>query len=212
MVAFGLVGATGVVVNTAALWFFYRVVGWNHLVGAALATQASTTWNFVLVDSLVYRGRGNGTRGGRAIRFYVMNNLLLLARLPVLEVLVLGGMGVLWANGVTLVLLFLVRFVISDRAIFGATQEKGRDPVRVLVDISSDADLHDQGTHDAATGRRRSRYLTYRYDVAGVVTIGSQIMLPELEFFRAQWVADPDVDIAVRVGDVGGRSLRWRPP
>ncbi len=211
MLAFGLVGATGVVVNTAALWFFYRVVGWNHLVGAALATQASTTWNFVLVDSLVYRGRGNGTRGGRAIRFFVMNNLLLLARLPVLEVLVLSGMGVLWANGVTLGLLFLVRFVISDRAIFGATQEKGRDPVRVLVDISADgADLHDQGTHDASAGRRRSRYLTYRYDVAGVVTIGSQIMLPELEFFRAQWVADPDVDIAVRVGDVGGRSPRRR--
>jgi dolichol-phosphate mannosyltransferase len=211
MLAFGLVGATGVVVNTAALWFFYRVVGWNHLVGAALATQASTTWNFVLVDSLVYRGRGNGTRGGRAIRFFAMNNLLLLARLPVLEVLVLSGMEVLWANGVTLVLLFLVRFVISDRAIFGATQEKGRDPVRVLVDISADgADLHDQGTHDASAGRRRSRYLTYRYDVAGVVTIGSQIMLPELEFFRAQWVADPDVDIAVRVGDVGGRSPRRR--
>jgi len=102
--------------------------------------------------------------------------------------------------------------MISDRAIFGATQEKGRDPVRVLVDISADgADLHDQGTHDGtATGRRRSRYLTYRYDVAGVVTIGSQIMLPELEFFRAQWVADPDVDIAVRVGDVGGRSPRRR--
>ena len=38
------------------------------------------------------------------------------------------------------------------------------------------------------------------------MTIGSQIVLPELEFFRAQWVADRDVDIAVRVGDVGGRK------
>jgi hypothetical protein len=46
--------------------------------------------------------------------------------------------------------------------------------------------------------------------VAGVVRIGSQIMLPELEFFRAQWVPDGDVDIAVRVGDVGGRGLRRR--
>ena len=35
------------------------------------------------------------------------------------------------------------------------------------------------------------------------MTIGSQIMLPELEFFRAQWIADGEVDIAVRVGDVG---------
>ena len=43
-----------------------------------------------------------------------------------------------------------------------------------------------------------------------MVTIGSQILLPELEFFRAQWVADDDVDIAVRVGDVGGRGPRRR--
>ena len=38
------------------------------------------------------------------------------------------------------------------------------------------------------------------------MTIGSQIKLPELEFFRAQWVPDADVDIAVRVGDVGRRA------
>src|SRR6185312_5693689 len=37
-VSFGLVGATGIVVNTAALWFFFHTLGWNHLLGAALAT------------------------------------------------------------------------------------------------------------------------------------------------------------------------------
>ena len=47
---FGIIGATGVVVNTAALWFFFHTLGWNHLVGASLATQVSTTWNFLLVD------------------------------------------------------------------------------------------------------------------------------------------------------------------
>ena len=50
-VSFGLVGATGIVVNSAALWFFFHTLGWNHLLGAALATQVSTTWNFVLVDT-----------------------------------------------------------------------------------------------------------------------------------------------------------------
>jgi hypothetical protein len=58
--------------------------------------------------------------------------------------------------------------------------------------------------------RKRSQYLQYRYDIAGTVTIGSQIMLPELEFFRAQWVPDAEVDIAVRVGDVGHRRPRRR--
>jgi dolichol-phosphate mannosyltransferase len=209
MVAFGLVGAAGLVVNTAVLWFAYRVLGWNHLVGAAVATQASTTWNFVLVDSLVYRNRAHGTHLGRALRFFAMNNALLLARLPVLEGLVRAGVGVLTANAVTLVVLFAVRFAVSDRAIFrSAAQDRGRGPVRVLVDVTASGSGADGAAGPAA--RKRSRYLAYRYDVAGVVTIGSQITLPELEFFRAQRVADCDVDIAVRVGDVGGRTPRRR--
>ena len=68
--------------------------------------------------------------------------------------------------------------------------------MKVLVDLDA------PGTASPPS-RKRYQYLPYRYDVAGVVRIGSQIMLPELEFFRAQWVADGDVDIAVRVGDVG---------
>ena len=136
--AFGLVGLSGVAVNTAVLWFCYDKLGWNHLVGAALATQASTGWNFLLVDSLIYRNRAHGTRRGRAIRFFLMNNLLLIARLPVLQALVTLGVGVLTANAITLVLLFLVRFVISDRAIFGSvTSDKTRDPVRILVDLTA---------------------------------------------------------------------------
>jgi glycosyltransferase involved in cell wall biosynthesis len=198
MVLFGLVGLSGVVVNTAGLWLFYERFGLHHLLGAALATQVSTTWNFILVEGLVYRGRGNGTRAGRAGRFVLMNNLLLLARLPVFELLIWAGMRVLVANAITLVALFLMRFMISDRVIYGTTGEVARDPVRILVDLGTPAP-------GAGPARKRSRYLKYRYDVAGVVTVGSQILLPELEFFRAQWVADQAVDIAVRVGDVGRR-------
>ena len=209
--AFGLVGLSGLAVNTAALWFFYHKLGWNHLVGASLATQASTTWNFVLVDSVIYRRRAHGTRLRRAVSFFAMNNLLLLARLPVLQLLVVWGTGVLTANAITLILLFLVRFVVSDRAIFGATgQDRSRDPVRILVDARA-AEGAGPARHAASvTSRKRSRYLPYRYDIAGVATVGSQITLPELEFFRAQWVPDREVDIAVRVGDVGGRTPRKR--
>jgi glycosyltransferase involved in cell wall biosynthesis len=208
-VLFGLVGATGIVVNSAALWFFYYTLGLNHLLGAALATQVSTTWNFVLVDTVIYRKRAHGTRLGRAVRFFIMNNVLLLGRLPVLQLLIDQGVPILVANGITLVLLFVVRFVLSDRAIFAsAGQEARRDPVRVLVDLVAPLDGGPNGPASAA--RKRSRYLTYRYDVAGVVKIGSQVMLPELEFFRAQHIADGDVDIAVRVGDVGNKRPRRR--
>ena len=202
-IAFGLVGLSGIFVNSAALWFFYHTLGWNHLVGAALATQFSTAWNFLLVDLVVYRKRSGGSHTGRALRFFIMNNVLLLARLPVLQLLVDWGLQVLVANAITLVLLFVVRFAVADRAIFAPAGGSTRpDPVRVLVDANATA-----GQRPA---RKRSRHLTYRYDVAGVVKIGSQVRLPELEFFRAQWVADNEVDIAVRVGDVGNRRPRRR--
>jgi dolichol-phosphate mannosyltransferase len=202
-IAFGLVGVSGIFVNSGALWFFYHTMGWNHLVGAALATQFSTTWNFLLVDLGIYRKRAGGTHLSRALRFFIMNNALLLARLPVLQLLIDRGLPILVANAITLMLLFVVRFALSDRAIFAqAAQGIRPDPVRVLVDLDA-----------AAAGPpnpKRSRYLTYRYDVAGVVKIGSQIRLPELEFFRAQWVADNEVDIAIRVGDIGNRRPRRR--
>jgi dolichol-phosphate mannosyltransferase len=153
------------------------------------------------VDALIYRSQKPGTRRGRAARFLVMNNLLLLTRLPVLQALVSSGVGVLVANAITLILLFLFRFMISDRVIYSVGQP-GRDPVRMLVDPCR--------PDSSPAARKRSTYLPYRYDVAGTVTIGSQVMLPELEFFRAQWVADADVDIAVRVGDVGPRRPRRR--
>jgi putative flippase GtrA len=209
-VAFGLVGVSGLGVNTAALWFFYRLLGWNHLIGVALATQVSTAWNFVLVDNLVYRGGPHGTRLRRASSFFAMNNLLLIARLPVLEVLVVAGMGVVAANAVTLVALFLVRFVVSDRAIFGtATADRGRDPVRILVDLTRGGP-GSQHAVPAQARHKRSQYLSYRYDIAGVLTVGSQVMLPELEFFRAQWVSSSDIDLAVRVADVGVRKPHKR--
>jgi putative flippase GtrA len=207
-IGFGAVGATGIVVNSVVLWIAYTELRMSETVSATVATEASTTWNFLLIDVLVYHGVKRGSRRGRALRFFGLNNLLLLARLPALLVLMWFGLHLLVANLVTLVMLFLFRFLVSDRVIYGAgaaAAPASRDPVRVLVDLTEPAPA--AGT---APARKRSAYLAYRYDIAGVVTIGSQIQLPELEFFRAQWVPDADVDIAVRVGDVGRRTPRGR--
>ncbi|MEV0325470.1 glycosyltransferase [Micromonospora echinospora] len=203
LVAFGLVGLSGMVVNTAVLWFCYEPAQLHHLLGAAVATQVSTSWNFLLVDNLIYRRTRRAGLPARAVRFFLLNNVLLLLRLPVLQALVWAGVGVLAANAVTLGALFLLRFLVNDRVIYSADERGRRDPVRMLVAVD--------GTETVPTpSRRRYQYLKYRYDVAGVVTIGSQIRLPELEFFRAQWVAGADVDIAVRVADVGGRGPQRR--
>ncbi|MFD0331984.1 GtrA family protein [Streptacidiphilus monticola] len=209
MLAFGLVGTTGILVNTGALWGLAHLLGLHNLVAAAFATQASTLWNWALVEVLVYRGRGSGSAAGRGVRFLLMNNALMLLRLPFIALLMRADLGVYSANALTLVALFALRFLLSDRVIYAATgPEGGRDPVQLLVDPAAEATP--SAERQQPQTRRRSHYLAYRYDVAGTVTIGSQIRLPELEFFRAGWVDDEDVDIAVRVGDVGPRRPRRR--
>jgi hypothetical protein len=78
--------------------------------------------------------------------------------------------------------------------------------VHLLVDLAAPVPAEGR----VPSSRKRSRYLAYRYDVAGVVRIGSQIMLPELEFFRAQWTGEDELDLAIRTGNIGPRRLRRR--
>jgi glycosyltransferase involved in cell wall biosynthesis len=205
---FGLIGLSGIGVNTAALWLFFSILDVPALLGAALATQVSTAWNFALIEYVVYRGTGNGTRRGRAARFFTLNNLLLLGRLPVLDLLVRSGLGVLAANAITLVVLFLLRFLFSDRIIYGSgnRDEGKRDPVRTLVDPEAPAS-EPSAAHGA---HKRVRYLSHRYDIAGQVAVGSQVPLPELEFFGAQWLPSANCDIVIRVADIGRRTPHHR--
>jgi putative flippase GtrA len=114
---FGLVGLSGLVVNMAVLWLLYDHL--HYLLAAVLATEASTTWLFVLAEAVVYRGAKPGTTAARAARFFLLNHALLALRLPVLALLVDGiGLNVLPANMVTLGLLFVVRLLVADLAIY----------------------------------------------------------------------------------------------
>jgi dolichol-phosphate mannosyltransferase len=201
---FGLVGLSGIAVNSGVLWLLHlEAFRIHYLIAAALATQVSTLWNFVLTDHLVFRTAGGGGAWDRLWRFALLNNLALLLRLPMLAALVHLGLDVIPANIVTLLAVFAVRYVFSDRLIFARPadaaapqRELSVEPVKRLVDLAADGLTLDRAR------RKRIRYLPYRYDVAGILTIGSQVCLPELEYFRAQWL-DGDMDIAVRVGDVG---------
>jgi dolichol-phosphate mannosyltransferase len=205
-VLFGLVGLTGLVVNTAVLWLLVeRVPALPYLVAAVVATEASTAWLFLLTERLVFRGPKPGTTGSRAGRFLLLNHLALLARLPLLALLVeWWGAGVVVANLITLVLLFAVRFLVADGAIYRARRTGPRpaaDPMRVVVEAESTT-----ATPPAPAGHR---YLPYRYSIPGIATIGSQVRLRELEYFRAQHLGH-DTDIQVRVGPVGPALPRLR--
>jgi hypothetical protein len=143
-----------------------------------------------------------------------------LLRLPLLALLVEGfGTGVLLGNLVTLVLLFAVRFVIADSAIYaaeqtsaGALERPPKEPMRIVVQVPCSGPGYARATREFRSSHRPpapgSRYLPYRYAIDGVLTIGSQVQLRELEYFRAQWLGR-DVDLAIRVGEVG-RGTRTR--
>ena len=227
LVTFGAVGASGVAVNTAALWLLSeRALNHHYLLAATLATGVSTTWNFVFTELLVFRGPKPGTLLGRGVRFYVLNCLALLLRLPLLALMVeVFGTNVLVANIITLALMFLVRFVIADSAIYAPPVEDSgvqKQPMRITVDLTgvhasampgsaaaSSSSLPRAAHRAAKPIRTTSRYLPYRYAIDGVATVGSQVPLRELEYFRAQWLNN-DVDLSIRVGPVGRASPRTR--
>ena len=85
---FAAVGTTGIVVNSVALWFLVSVVGAHLLIGAAVATQVSTLWNYLLTDKLVFTGPKQRSGWIRFLGFALVNNVVLLARLPLLSWLV----------------------------------------------------------------------------------------------------------------------------
>ncbi len=256
LIAFGLVGLSGVAVNTAALWMFSQPGQHHYLVAAVLATEFSTTWNFLLTETLVFRGAKPGTVLGRGIRFYLVNHVALLLRLPILALLVsVFGLGVLIANAITLALLFAARFVVADSAIYARAEAvplTARQPMRIIVDpaplaVTAEQVYEQPAATDpvaaepaaaqptapaqpsttsqppaivpaqATAGRpapsrmpaTARRHLPYRYAIDGLITVGSQVPLPELEYFRAQWVGS-EVDMAIRIGRVGNSAVRSR--
>ena len=118
---FAAVGVSGIAINSAALWLLADPanLGANYIAAAVTATQVSTTWNFLLTDSVVYRGPKRMGLARRYITFSAASNLMLLVRVPLLAALVTGfGMHYLVANLITLLLSFVARFATADRLIY----------------------------------------------------------------------------------------------
>lgn len=142
---FIVVGASGLVVNQVLLAIFTELFDLHYLISAVIATQGSTGWNFILSDAWVFRDRvARSSVLARFIQSAVMNNALLLARGPLL-VLLTDGFGVhyLASNLVTLLLLVLFRFAVSDRWIWAEdrTQHPFNYDIHGILRITSEASL-----------------------------------------------------------------------
>lgn len=117
--AFGLIGLSGFVPNLVTLWLLNKPLGVQYLIAEVLANQVAIAWNFLLLDFLVFHHRRTSHWSRRFGKFLVLGNADLVARIPLLGVLVhYGRMDVLLATALTLILSFGVRFVVTDRLIY----------------------------------------------------------------------------------------------
>jgi dolichol-phosphate mannosyltransferase len=199
---FALVGASGLVVNQALLWSAVSIGHINYVIGAVAATQGSTTWNFLLLDRWVFPERTQRRGLTRYLTFSGVNNLALLLRVPMLAALVsVLHMHYLVSNLITLIVLFVSRFFVSDRLIW-----RTPTPAAAAVTEPAIAPVVGRGRELAL---RDQNNRVHWYDIAGVVGIESQVALPELGSFATASLEQP-ADITIRVGSVGG-GPRWRP-
>lgn len=110
------VGASGLVVNNLALAAFIELMGLQYLMAAVVATQVSTLWNFSLTEAWVFRQRETEHPFlNRFVRFFLINNFLLILRGPLL-VLMVDKLSVhyLVANLVSLAAIMLLRYFMAD--------------------------------------------------------------------------------------------------
>ena len=209
---FGLVGLSGLFVNQALFWFFHDVLSFWISWAAVAATQGSTIWNFVLTDKLVYRRHNSTSRWHqRFAKSWTTNNASLLLRVPLLLFLTHTlGMNPFLANFTTLVMLFALRFWISDQFIWG-TRKRVADLTGQPVERHTKADVliqmksYEWGPHLALNLRTPRQNRQYHYDIHGLVSIRSEVRLPELGYFQVEHFRR--ADITVRRGYVGARRM-----
>jgi len=119
---FALVGVSGIPVNLAMMWLLAdpATLHLDYALAAVLATQVSSTWNFLLADRLVFHGPKLRTTLQRWAAFLAMSNLVLVLRIPALALLIsVLHIHYLVATAITLALGFAVRFRTQERLTLG---------------------------------------------------------------------------------------------
>jgi dolichol-phosphate mannosyltransferase len=200
---FGAVGLTGIGINQGIFVLLTQLLGIHYLFAAVLATQGSTTWNFILVDRWAMSGRSRGRAIQRFVTYAAVNNATLVLRLPALWLLS-GVMGLEdpLSNFITLILLFVVRFGIADRLIWaGAATPESLAPESLAL-----AGEEPVGRPAVPVMVEAAKAPRFQYDVAGILALHSAVELPELAYFRTDVTRNPD--LVITIGSVGGKPSR----
>lgn len=147
LAAFLAVGISGVGVNTLALWGLSAA--WfdvPYLTASVLATNIAIVWNFVLLETWVFRRMRRRSFAAGFARFWAVNVTLLPVQLGLLAVLVEGpGLNPVVANVVMLTVAFVLRYVLTSMWVYSWNAA----PADVLA-----APPRRRPAHAAPTGRR----------------------------------------------------------
>jgi len=124
---FGLVGLSGVVVNTVVLYLLVARYGWGHLAAAAMATEVAILSNYLLNNHWTFRDRLSSLPWPqRVVRYNLIALGGLVISLAVLTVLTTTlGMHYLLANLVGICVATAWNYVANARL----TWDAGLDPL-----------------------------------------------------------------------------------
>lgn len=163
---FLFVGATGIVVNALALFAATEWLGIFYLISAILATQASTLWNFAGTELWVFRGRP--TRGTRVGRL--------------VQFALMNNVALLFRGPMIYVLTSVLGIHYLASNLFSLVV---LSIGRFLV---ADSLIWKSG--ESGEGRM------FAYDIHGVVSVESDVWLPELEAFLSEAaIAQPTIRV-----------------
>jgi putative flippase GtrA len=107
---FGVVGASGYIVNLAVFAVLVGPLGLHHIVSAVLAFCVAVTNNFWWNRHWTFDAK-HGHAGFQAARFFTVSVLALIVNLVALELLVRGGMGDLPAQAIAVAIAMPFNFV-----------------------------------------------------------------------------------------------------
>lgn len=106
LLRFGLVGATGVVVNTALLTVLVEVAGWDHLAAGVVATEGAVIGNFILNDRWTFRDAREALPWPRRMWSY--------------HAVALGGLAISVAAFAALLRLAALHYAVANLGAIGA--------------------------------------------------------------------------------------------
>jgi len=191
------VGASGLVVNNVALAAFTELMGLHYLLSATIATQVSTLWNFSLTETWVFNQRNNERPIlNRLFSFLLMNNLLLIARGPLLALMVEQlGVNYIISNLVSMCAITILRYIVADRWIWIETLPSKSSQIRNLSRRPIPMNRFNQNINTTSKIiSAQAGLFIFCYNIHGILKVASMYQLPELEYFRVpQLSGEPDI-------------------